>query len=276
MEKKQLYKNAAAAVFWIVLLAIALTTATYAWFTFTPATNVEPMASTVSDGYSNLLIASDRGTEFSEECDLTAAGGSSVLTPVSSVNLNTFYQASIQNREGVALRYKDASSKVEQYTLHGRLYLQSMRGSCNVCFYRDGMNLGVDAQTLAALRLGMKITVGNEVRTYIFYLDELGVTDDALAVRTVEEADAVVSSIDVEGNPVYEKDPAESILNYTAQTDGTAGDAFLCTLAEGEIAEVEYWLYLEGCDEHCINEVQRRDAALQMAFIGLVPGEDET
>ena len=47
-----------------------------------------------------------------------------------------------------------------------------------------------------------------------------------------------------------------------------AGSSPLCYLRTNEIAAVDYWLYLEGCDEHCFNVVQNADVALQLAFAG--------
>lgn len=35
------------------------------------------------------------------------------------------------------------------------------------------------------------------------------------------------------------------------------------------MASVEYWLYLEGCDEQCINEVQSKTSDIQLAFAGV-------
>ena len=53
------------------------------------------------------------------------------------------------------------------------------------------------------------------------------------------------------------------------------GEQALCTLAFKEIAKVEYWLYLEGCDENCVNEVQNRDVMLQLAFAGVTNKQEE-
>ena len=41
-----------------------------------------------------------------------------------------------------------------------------------------------------------------------------------------------------------------------------------------EIATVEYWLYLEGCDDQCVNAVQSRASELQFAFVGTDVEED--
>ena len=36
-----------------------------------------------------------------------------------------------------------------------------------------------------------------------------------------------------------------------------------------EVAAVEYWLYLEGCDDNCSNPVQTRSSAFALAFAGV-------
>ena len=48
-----------------------------------------------------------------------------------------------------------------------------------------------------------------------------------------------------------------------------AGKNALGFLEEGEIASVEYWLYLEGCDDNCITPVQSKDINLKLAFSGV-------
>ena len=56
MESKRLKRTAYLAIVWLIVLAAILITATYAWFTFNPYTNVTPMSSTVSKGGASLLI----------------------------------------------------------------------------------------------------------------------------------------------------------------------------------------------------------------------------
>ena len=54
-------------------------------------------------------------------------------------------------------------------------------------------------------------------------------------------------------------------------TEGTykEGSQPLMQLNEDEVATVEYWLYLEGCDEQCINAVQSRASEIQLGFAGV-------
>ena len=49
----------------------------------------------------------------------------------------------------------------------------------------------------------------------------------------------------------------------------TAGANELFSLDSDEIASVEYWLYLEGCDEQCVNQVQNIDSDIRLAFAGV-------
>ena len=93
----------------------------------------------------------------------------------------------------------------------------------------------------------------------------------------------MVKSLTSNSGANYEKDPALGLAPYFAvekqeNENPGAGQTELCTLAADEIAEVEYWLYLEGCDENCSNEVQARNIRLQLAFAGVTadaPQENE-
>ena len=54
-----------------------------------------------------------------------------------------------------------------------------------------------------------------------------------------------------------------------------AGTEMLCSLEADEVASVEYWLYLEGCDDNCSNPVQNRSSELQLAFAGVSAAEKQ-
>ena len=171
--------------------------------------------------------------------------------------------------------YANADNRVDQDALHGTVYLQCQNASCDVYFNRDELNLGSDAQALAAMRLGMRITSSAGTQTLIFRLDDMGATGDAQSARTIASAGSVVASIAGSGEPVYTSDPSQGIGGYMAQTNGNAynpGSQKLMTLQAEEVATVEYWLYLEGCDDQCINPVQNRASQLRLAFAGVDNG----
>lgn len=259
---------------WLGLLLVLVGGATYAWFTFNPYTNVEPMSSTVSDGDIALLISSEADGSFETKCVLPNSVSGN-LQPISTADLRNFFTNVKQNRQGITVSYQNAANRVETDTIHGKLYLRSLKDDCEVFFYRNGMYFGDDPQVLAALRLGLLIKVGGNERYYIFDLDDMLNTQSAQKLQTTEQERVVVSSVSDQGKPNYQTDPARDLRAYFAvpseDSKGLpkAGAQALCTIQAGEIATVEYWLYLEGCDENCTNEVQDCEASLQLSFAGV-------
>ena len=196
------------------------------------------------------------------------------LQPVSTANLENFYQATAQNKEGISLLYKSVDSSLTDKLLHGTVYLKCEGGACDVYFNPEELNLGSDSQALAAMRLGMKITSHTGTKTWIWKLDDLGSTSGAQSVRTISAANSVVSSISQSGQPSYTTDPAENIGDYMAEkgsSDGAyqAGNKIVVQMNADEIATVEYWLYLEGCADQCSNPVQNRNTEIKLAFAGV-------
>ena len=276
-EVVKLKKQLKLTIFWILFLIISAVGTTYAWFTVTgmPSTNITPMAGTVSEGDTNLLISNSYGGPFDKTCELVLDGNPGLLRPLSTADLTHFYRSAAQNNEGITVLYANADNSVDQDALHGTVYLQCQNASCDVYFNRDELNLGSDAQALAAMRLGMRITSSAGTQTLIFRLDDMGATGEAQSARTIASAGSVVASIAGSGEPVYTSDPSQGIGGYMAQTNGNAynpGSQKLMTLQAEEVATVEYWLYLEGCDDQCINPVQNRASQLRLAFAGVDNG----
>lgn len=260
---------------WLLLAALTLGGATYAWFTFNNATNVEPMAGTVGDGAVSLLISASRDGPFDKECDLPLEQAVEELLPVSTADLQTFYASAAQNKQGITLRYRDVTEQAPQRLMHGTVYLQSKNRGCDVYFFEPKLSFGSDGQALSALRLVLKLTTETDGEQLLFFrLDDLG-GGGAEEQATVAGDNVVVSSIDAGGQPGYTADPAEDIGAYLAQADGEedttprAGEQALCALQADEVASVEYWLYLEGCDTACVNAVQTRELSLQLGFAGV-------
>ncbi|MBR6477026.1 MAG: hypothetical protein IKS85_01130 [Lachnospiraceae bacterium] len=259
-------------VFWVVIALLALGGATYAWFTFNPSTNVEPMTSTISDGDVALLISTDAGQEFKTNCILPQSV-SGDLDPVSTVDLEHFYNANLQDRQGISVGFQACDQGLDAITIHGTLYLKSLKDNCAVYFNRGGMDFGSDPQMLAALRLGMRFTTSRGVQEYIFQLNDLGNVSGAASTQTTAQTGVVVGSVMNDGTPNYVPDPSRGLADYFAVMGAGSlprpGRQSLCTINANEIVTVEYWLYLEGCDENCINEVQEKEAIIQLSFAGV-------
>ena len=174
---------------------------------------------------------------------------------------------------GKYFKVVDSDDWVDEDALHGTVYLKCENAPCNVYFDAENLNVGSDAQSLAAMRLGIRITSNSGTNTYLFLLDELGAVAGAQSRATIPASSAVVSSISSGGQAAYVSDPSTSISQYMAYKNSSdkydAGASVLVSLETDEVASVEYWLYLEGCDEQCFNPVQNKDAGLMLAFVGV-------
>lgn len=274
-DVKSLRRNMVMSIVGLLLFLVSVTGVTYAWFTLSGRahTNVTPMGGAVGDGDALLSISSSHSGPFDRTCSLVYAGDADALKPLSTADLDDFFRVVLQNKQGMALSYENATSRVDQDTMHGTVYLKCEGRACDIYWNPDRLRLGSDPQALAAMRLGMKITSQAGTDTYIMKLDSLGNTSGAGEKLTVPKKDTVVSAVSDSGSATYVKDPASDVSQYMAKTAGkdrySAGQERLLHLEAGEIASAEYWLYLEGCDAACINSVQKVDSDVMLAFAGV-------
>ena len=255
-----------AAAAWLALLALALTAATFAWFSSSRHTNVTPVAHTVSESGSDLLIGTSESGPFDTTCTLEASD--KTLYPVSSADLSTFWRATFQNASGITTDYAECTSAIGDYALMGSVYLQGGTQPLSVYLYESGMSISSDVQMLASLRLGLIFEGSSGAQTYIFACDDLGNTAGAAYVRTTAQDNVVVSG---SSSWSYVADPALSMDAYTMEGSESSptvasGAQPLYTLAAGEVVRVRYFVYMEGCDGNCITQAQSKDVVLQLAF----------
>lgn len=257
-----------AAAAWLVVLALVLTAATFAWFSGSRFTNVTPVAHTVSEEGYDLLISSSEGGPFDTQCTLAAAD--KTLYPVSTADLTSFWRATFQNASGVTTDYANCTSQLDEYALTGTFYLKGSQAPLAVYLYQSQMSVSADLQLLAALRVGFVVQSQSGTHTYIFSCDDLGNTSQATSRRTTAQDGVVVGG---SGSWSYVSDPAQAIGARTMDGSGTtpvarAGAQPLFTLAANEVASVRYFVYMEGCDVNCITEAQAKNLTLQFAFAG--------
>ena len=261
MEKKQARSAVWLAALALLAVLLMLGGVTYAWFTFDPYTRVTPMEGKISEGSTNLLISESADGPFDKKCGLHPANLPQALTPVSTGTLTNFFAGAKQDRSGYTTAFRDITGEIGNNLVSGTVYLQCKGGSCTVFFDAPPLNLGTDSQWLAAGRLGLRITGSSGVKNYIFRLDALGAAGNVQTRQTVTMENAVVGA-----NGQLMADPSVSIGDYLYREGGSA--KALCAMEPDEIARVDYWVYLEGCDSACFNPVQSRDLVLQLGFIG--------
>lgn len=269
--KKALRRSAILAVFWLLILSITLTSATYAWFTFNTSAAVKPLQGSVSGGDGELLIANSAGGPFGPSCDLILSSMVAALEPISTADLLSFYEGTVQNPDGITLLYQPVTDP-DRYAFHGTLFLRVQESDMDVYFWPNDLEITASGQVMAALRLGLRINSGGETRTYIFRVDNLADTSLAQSRRTVTAENVVVSAVNDRGVATLVADPAWNIREFFAagtSDEPTAGTTPLCTVHPGSIASVEFWLYLEGCDDNCFNPVQSQDVTMRLSFAGV-------
>ena len=135
-DVKKLKKQLRAVIFLTVLIFCAAGGSVYAWFTLSgmASTNITPMGGSISNGDATLLISSSKDGPFDKSCELVLDGNPDTLKPLSTSDLNHFYRAIAQNKDGIAILYEAADSQVDDDALHGTVYLKCENAPCDVYF----------------------------------------------------------------------------------------------------------------------------------------------
>lgn len=292
METKALKKQLGAAIAMVLVAAIALGAATFAWFVNNNAVTAKGIDVSTSSSVPNLYITSTGQTSDS----MTAAEKNpSKLYPVSTNNATNFYEtlhwasAEGNGSHAFADQYQSAIARETGKTVYTdyTFYLGVTNGSMNVYF--DGTNFGTDkaATTLKASdKMG---TAGrfaisfDEGKTWkLFKVAGTPVTDDngkATGYYTDKAADSATASGDywVTGEGGSTMASAASYLvfgNYAgsinAQGQAVAGTTPLVTInsadQNGGKVKVTVRVWYEGCDKDCVSE--NAGAGIEHAITG--------
>ena len=265
MNQKALKKSAVLAAVMILILLIVLSTATYAWFTFTPYVYVTEMIGRISDTGIELLISNNEAGPFDVTTNLILTNNTEVLSPITTNNLKDFFIASAQDSNGIVQSYSEVKTDVDKYILHGTVYLTSIDSPCDIYFDPAFLNFGEDIQALASMRIGF-IFGGSDGGSYIFKLDELVDLSDAKERVTITTDGKVYSKDGLVDDPALAFAPYNG---SNSEAGVIAGQKPLAHIDADEVIPVEFFLWLEGCDINCFNAAQGKDLALQFGFMGV-------
>ncbi len=274
MTKGKMRRAYLLGIMWCVLAATVLISSTYAWFTLRAVAEVTPLRGTIGTADGTLLISNRPDGGFDVSCELIPDGSFVELKPVSTVDLDRFYRLDFYDMVHKSYRYTDAGNRVSTDVIHGHLYLQSQDSGFDVYFHPQELQVMAGEQTLAAVRIGFILKSHEGNRSVIFKGDSFGSGDALKTVRDFPQTDSVVGSLGDGGQAQYVSDPAGIFSDYMAAVaeEGQGyvpGRQKLCSIARDEIAELEYFVYLEGCDIHCLNELQGGQIELQFGFAGV-------
>ena len=264
---------------------LALTSATYAWFTTNRAVSTSTASARTGEESLELQVSTDGGDSFRsvDEAAIRQINGTdtSQLLPVSTADLQEFVASSVTTGN-IADIFKRVDDESGYY--HGRIYLRAVGDgfSGNLNLYLDETDglLGenVSGTLLNAARLGLRF--GNDAGTTVI----LRLSEDTNAaedrIYNTEVNGQLLGDGQVltwqDGAAAVVTDPSVSIDTYTVSfADGQTKipDAPLLKMEFGKIYPLDVYFYLEGCDPDCSNAVQFNVADLHLAFYGLLSQE---
>ena len=269
----------------MIAAALALSAATYAWFTTNRLVNTDRATARSGTDTLELQISSAGGNDFQalKEAPIIQVNQTELteLMPVSTADLQSF----VYNRlteDKIAESFRTVTE--EQYYYHGRIYLRAVAQGDNVggrmALYLDEDNEagGALAQSdggmvLNAARLGLTFDGGNPS---IFYLSNVSNPENKQIRNTringeiLGDGQVLKSS---GGTLSAVADPSIPLADRTIiMNDSGAAlpEAPLLYMNLNQIYTVDVYFYIEGCDPDCSNSIGLDELDLHLAFYGIL------
>ena len=269
----------------MIAAALALSAATYAWFTTNRLVNTDRATARSGTDTLELQISSEGGNDFQalKEAPIIQVNQTELteLMPVSTADLQSF----VYNRlteDKIAESFRTVTE--EQYYYHGRIYLRAVAQGDNVggrmALYLDEDNEagGALAQSdggmvLNAARLGLTFDGGNPS---IFYLSNVSNPENKQIRNTringeiLGDGQVLKSS---GGTLSAVADPSIPLADRTIiMNDSGAAlpEAPLLYMNLNQIYTVDVYFYIEGCDPDCSDSIGLDELDLHLAFYGIL------
>ena len=281
METKALKKQLGAAIAMVLVAAIALGAATFAWFVNNNAVTATGVDVSTSSAVPNLYITS---TGRTSDGMTAATTNPSALYPVSTNDANTFYETlhwtTGTSDNAVADKYQNALVHETGKTVYAdyTFYLGVTNGKMNVYFDETNYRMDDAATTLKAnpdKKMGtagrFAISFDNGNTWKLFKVDGTSVTDSSgkatgyYTDKGATDGDYWVKQ-DTDGTlkALAVGDGYANFSDYAGKVDGqgqvqAAGKKALTTLDSANAdnhgkVKVIVRVWYEGCDKDCVSE----------------------
>ncbi len=258
----------------MVCAALALSSATFAWFTSNGEVSTSRVAASTANTEARLLLSAEGGSSFngSEETDIVQLNEADLekLMPVSTDDLDNFvYKVGMESNSSYSL------DTDEKKYYHGHVYVMA---ECEGVSSYTGMALYLDdvSQMVApasgslvanAGRLGLKLEGQDPV---ILYMSEEEndssdqVSNTYLNGRKVSDGNVLHYS---SSGVTAVEDPAVSMERFSVSGDSPEPFAII---ELNKIYELDIYLYLEGCDPDCSDDIQKDGTDLYISLFGVL------
>ena len=269
----------------LVLIALTLTTATYAWFTAnrkvetdrvtgkTDSADVTLEISRSRDPFTPGTAKDDSGSDISQVA-LKTPEVEDVLMPVSTADLSHFWSSPTFDSGGQTTGFP--LDETEEYYYHDTVYLRATSTGTDtasrLALYLNSdtdkypIVRSEDGKLLTAARLGL-VFAGQSPRILRLSDVDSGSGVTYLNGQLLDKG-AVLGYAG--GEPTAAADPSESLdsLRFDAANPEKTP---LLTMELNTVYQLDIYFYLEGCDPDCLNEtVGLTDAYLSLAFFGML------
>lgn len=269
----------------MIAAALALSAATYAWFTSNRLVNTDKATARSGTDTLELQISSEGGNNFQalSEAAIIQVNRTALseLMPVSTADLNSFVYNPSSSGD-VAESFRTVTD--ENYYYHGRIYLRALAQGDSVsgrmALYLDEDNEagGALAQSdgglvLNAVRLGLTFDGGYPA---IFYLsitsnpEEQQIRNTSINGEILADGQVLKSS---GGTLSAVADPSIPLADRTIIMNDSGAvlpAAPLLYMNLNQIYTVDIYFYIEGCDPDCSNSIGLDELDLHLAFYGIL------
>ncbi len=269
----------------LALIALTLTTATYAWFTANRKVETDRVTGKTDSADVTLEISrsrvpftpgtakDDSGSDISQVA-LKTPEAEDVLMPVSTADLSHFWSSPTFDSGGQTTGF--TLDETGEYYYHDTVYLRATSTGTDTAS-RLALYLNSDAdkypivrsedgKLLTAARLGLAFK-GQSPRILRLSDVDSGSGVTYLNGKLLDKS-AVLGYAG--GEPTAAADPSESLdsLRFDAANPEKTP---LLTMELNTVYQLDIYFYLEGCDPDCLNEtVGLTDAYLSLAFFGML------
>lgn len=269
----------------MIAAALALSAATYAWFTSNRLVTTDKATARSGTDTLELQISSEGGNNFqvSSEAAIIQVNRTALseLMPVSTADLNSFVYNPSSSGD-VAESFRTVTD--ENYYYHGRIYLRALAQGDSVsgrmALYLDEDNEagGALAQSdgglvLNAARLGLTFDGGNPA---IFYLSNTSNPEEQQIRNTSINGEILANGQVLKssgGTLSAVADPSIPLADRTIIMNDSGAvlpAAPLLYMNLNQIYTVDIYFYIEGCDPDCSNSIGLDELDLHLAFYGIL------
>ena len=279
-NKKKKFRDIRNAVVMMCVMVAMMSTASYAWFTMTSSPTVTGMEMTAAST-GGLQISNTQNSGYADAI-VTNDPDAKVLKPVTPLTTSpgTFQAPVYSGNEVVAVTSLESiTDYVAKYTYYLKSNADESPKTLNigiVCGNVDQAgDMGVTGQTSNLKGSIVRKTPGS-AKDGIHHAIRVGIVPEGSSVMYIWEpnndgnisgkaaTDSTGINLDAHVSSTMVGNITKGSIGASALDQKTSGGLF--TMTEGSIKPVDVYVWLEGTDEQCVDEIQAGELQVQLQF----------